>query len=801
MFRYHRLIAVACSLSALALCPLGQAVGQDLFVTEDRTIGGGNPLSGGVDGFVVVGADMDFNPFPNVTVDITGGTITDYVSALNQSVVNISGGVIGKLSDGGQSFTALSIGGGSTINLSGGTINSFVTVGPLFGDDGTINTFNMSGGTTPYIYNNAGGVVNITGGTIAAAPGFIQGVVGNYDNGTINITGGTMDIVGGFGFNPGTINFGGTAATDRLNVFSGVANVTGGTIGAGGVTIQNTGVVNFTGAGLTVNSSGTHAFFDENYFQNFLVADYTITGTLTSGAALNTTVSAGGDYSNDGALATFNAPALAPDLFVTTDQSVSGVYNNVNVGIDETFSTPSNPTATIADGTDTVFLTTYSNSVTNMTGGIVRGFVYVSEQSQFNMTGGEAPGGIANDIGTTVNISGGHTAYLGIGGAATVSGGTIDFVEMVSGGSLTVQGSGLSATGTAAKYWDGYTNYLNAGQFNVTGTLTDGNAFDQTVLASGASGDATQQTLVGPQAAPNLFLTEDTTTDAIYNQVTVGRSADSAINTSPTVTVGAGSDLGQVFVSNQSTLNVKDGVIRGTISSGKDTRINISGGTLASVYQSSTGSGKITVSGGSTTYIAPRNAMEVTGGDIGTLDTYAGAQVHIEGGNITNMLLFGSPSAVTNVIISGGAVGTIDYRTTGVVTTLLGGSVGEIKGGGGIANIYGGEIGQNALLNFRSNATLFNLVGFGLTVSDGTAGTYTDTFNNTFNGVWWQLAGILQNGDHLNTSYFERGGSLNGPTNLTVNVSLNAPEPGTLAFVVGAIPIAGLLLRRPRNRS
>ncbi len=801
MIRFYPQISAVCSVLVLAACAAPPAVAQNVYLTQNRTIAGGNPFSGGANGFVVVGVDSLNNPFPNLIVDITGGNIADYVVALNKSVVNISGGTIGKLPSGGSAFSALSVGRGSTINLTGGTINSFVTVGPLFGDDGTVNTFNMSGGTVPQILNNGGGVVNITGGTIAAAAGFTNAFVGNYRNGTVNITGGTMDRVDNFGFG-GVTNFGGTASTGRIGVFGGVANISGGTIGAGGVTVGDQGVANFTGSSLIVTSSGTHAFFDENYYQNFLVADYSITGTLTSGTTLNTTVSAGADYTNTGTAATFNAPGLAPDLFVTENQTVNSVYNYVYVGIDETFSNPADPTVTLADGFDTVEFQTQSASITTMTGGIIRDFAFITEDSKFNVTGGEILGGVFAVNNAAITVSGGLVASLGAGGNAklTVSGGTIFDYSIGGNSTLTFQGSGLSATGTTGHFWDGNTNYIAAGQFTVTGTLADGTTLDQTILAGGASGNGSQQTLVAGKAAPNLYLTQNATTDALYNQVTVGQSADWSVNTSPTVTVGAGSDLGQVFVNNQSTLNAQGGVIRGTVYAGKDTNVNISGGTLKSVYQGTTGAGKITVRGGSTSYIAPRNQFQMTGGDLATLDTYSGARVRIEGGNIATLLLFGSPTSVTDVQITGGNIGLINFQTTGNLVNILGGSVGEVWGGGGGAvNIFGGTIGANTLLNFRTTSTLFSIYGSDLLLSNAAVGAYTDNFGNTVNGVWWNLTGTLQSGTALNTRYFERNGTVSGPTSLVLGAT-TAPEPGTFALLLPVAGLAGVAGKRFRKR-
>ena len=425
-------------LTALALCEVPRAVAQNLFVIADRTIAGGSPVNGSY-GNVIVGADAGFNPYANVLADFTGGTAA-FLAALNGSTVNISGGTIGIPASGNTSYSSLSIAAGSTINLSGGTL-----LGPVFvnytASGEPINTFNMSGGSVAgFIENTNGGIVNISGGSVVGVFGF-TGQVSNYGSGTINFTGGSVGtLVSAAFYDPnGTVNVGGTAVVNAIYADGGVTNIAGGTVGAGGVTVRNDAVANFTGSGLTVNQVSSGAFFDEGYFVNLIVAQYTVAGTLANGNAVNTTVSGGTTYSNDGSTATFGGAAIAPDIFVMTNQTVTGVYNNVNVGIDETYSVSSDPTATITAGTDTVYLTTFSNSVTNMTGGVVRGGVSVTGTSQFNLSGGQI-GAVdsAFGAGSTINISGGTTGYLGVGGTATVSGGAVDFVELFAGGTLIV---------------------------------------------------------------------------------------------------------------------------------------------------------------------------------------------------------------------------------------------------------------------------------------------------------------------------------------------------------------------------
>ena len=794
--RSRRAAALTTSLVALTtVCglPPAPSFAQDLFVTSSQTVAGGNPINGNY-GRIVIGQDALNAAYPNITADITGGSSTDDIYATNTSLVTISAGTFGKESTGAISYQALGVNRGSTVNLTGGTLRSFVRVGNTFSNDGTISTFNMSGGSASDIFNNYGGVVNITGGNIL-------GVVGNYATGTLNVAGGTMNLVGNFGYEAGAVtNFGGTAVADTLRADNGtvnvtggsygavgifgsdgVANISGGTLGSGGVNISGgNGQVNFTGNNFTVAQTSTGRYFDENQFQNFTSATYAVTGNLSDGSALNTNLTGGTTYTNDGSKATFGGAELAPDIFVQTDQTVKGFYNNVNIGIDDTFSTKSSPTVTIADGNDTVFVNTFGGSTTNITGGVIRGGLSVSDQSKVNISGGSNTGGlfIYNDGAANVtggDISGGLYAYNNA--AITLSGGTLDFIgDFQQNSTLTLKGGGFAADGTTSRYFDpnagydgltgGGTNYAAGGSFHVTGTLADGNSFDQTFTAGGYTGGGAEIKVVAPVAAPDLYLTQNGDVNTFQNRVVIGRSADGNTNTSPMVNITDGADTGGVYVGNNSVLDVLGGVVHGRINVGGNADVNVSGGTIASVYQYEPGDSKITVSGGSIAYLVPANALTVTGGDITTIDTYSGARVNIFGGNITNVWGFG-PNGYINI---------------------LGGSVSNIIGYGQPFNLYGGNIGSGSIINLYGSP--FDLFGMGFSITNGVAGTA-----NGRNGVWWDVTGTLQGGQEINTRYFEANGNLTGPSNLTTTAA--APEPGTLALMV--LPFAAALAYRRRR--
>ncbi|MDX1930986.1 MAG: PEP-CTERM sorting domain-containing protein [Capsulimonadales bacterium] len=811
---HSRPLAVTLGLCFLLTSVSRTVQAQDLFVTSDRTILLGNPINGDFSS-VIVGTDLDTNPFPNVTADFTGGTVTNGIAAYNAANVTILDGVIGAVPADFTASTALGVFQGSTVTMTGGTLLSHVQVGNWAFNDGTFSTFTLSGGSAAYLFNGYGGVTNITGGSILGIPGndvYPFGIVQNDNDGVLNITGGVIQGIFGSNFEGGIINFGGTALADRLTLSSfgnnqtanitggtlggllvgsiGVANISGGTIGGDGIRITESGIVNLTGSGLTVNVTGVEGSFDGSLGVNLVITNYSLTGTLSDGTAIDATIRASGDYLNDGTSATFNGygSAIAPDLFVQTDTTATGVYNNVHIGIDETLSVPSNPTVTIADGMDTVFLTTYADSATVMTGGIVRGNASVTQQSAFTLQGGMIEGFL----------------LIGDQGAATVSGGSFGDVRL-NGGTLTIQGSGLTGTGSAGTFWDGTNNYLLAGQFTVTGTLSDGTAFDRTILAGSVSGDGSQQTLVAAQVAPNVFQTADGTVSGFLNRVTIGQDETGVVNTSPTVALADGSDVGNVDVRNASQLTIEGGIVRGGVTVDPNAAVVINDGTIERV----TGPGSVTVNGGSVTSINALGRTEILDGMIDSLNgNGANARIGVRGGSLRILTLFGAPAEITGgdidtvrilnrgrADIRGGTVDRLRVSLSGTAN-IFGGTVLDVWGEGGIVNLYGGTIGSDTLLNIGLQQSVFNVYGIGLQLTNGTIGTYTNDFGQVFDGVWWDVTGLLQNGTTLNTRYFERNGAIGGANGLRLLAA--APEPGTLLLLMAGIPMMAAVRRRPR---
>ena len=456
-------------------------------------------------------------------------------------------------------------------------------------------------------------------------------------------------------------------------------------------------------------------------------------------------------------------------MYVQTDQTLNGVYNNVNVGVDETNTIKSSPTATIADGNDTVELFTYGGSVTNMTGGIVRDSIYAYDQSKVNISGGEV-GYIGTNDDSAVTISGGTGLYgIGLNGRS----------------SLTVQGSGLSADGTAGHYFDGYNNYTSAGQFHVTGTLTDGNSFDQTIVAGGAAGDAAQQTLKAATLAPNLNLTQNDVVNDFYNQVNIGQNADGTVKASIQAQMTDGADVARVNVVNNSALEILGGVVEGYVSVGSGSSVTVSGGNVHDLQNTG---GQATVTGGAVAGVDEYfGNIRIEGGTLGYVNAYSpNATVDISGGTLNRVGLYSGKGRFT-----GGDIGTLRVYGYGGggIADIFGGSFTSIESyyNNGAIDLHGGIFGMDSLINL--GASPFDLFGESFLVTNGVAGTYTAQGQN-YTGVWWDVTGGLQSGQGINTRYFEANGSLSGPSHLTTTAA--APEPRTLALM--ALPAAVFIM-------
>lgn len=195
---------VALALALVAAATLAGPCAAATFITSDRTVAGGNPLSGNYSGQgVFVGVDSAFNRIANVHVDVIDPAQLNYsdqtgggLAAYGNSVVNVRGGSFVQYSPTGC-CGGISANDTSRLNISGGTLDGLSVSGTAAGAAGAQAT--VSDGL---IQNYRGYVAGVTNGVLAVSGGTIRSnsaqgaLVGNAGS-VINISGGLVQSVGG----------------------------------------------------------------------------------------------------------------------------------------------------------------------------------------------------------------------------------------------------------------------------------------------------------------------------------------------------------------------------------------------------------------------------------------------------------------------------------------------------------------------------------------------------------------------------------------------------------------------------
>jgi hypothetical protein len=252
--------------------PLGIRTGQMLVVDQNSTIR--DNFNAGRDSIVnitggIVGSNLEafsaaltlsdgtlgshFDAFHGTTVAIAGGAVGNEFDAFHGATVEITGGAIG------WHFRAR----GSRVNISGGSI------GPQFEvSDGS--EVNVSGGTIHNLFQaRDGSVVNIAGGSIGQAFDVRNGVVVNITGGTV---GSHMRVHSG-----SAVNISGGQIGDVLEAFSGtIVSISEGTIG-GNFTASSGSVVNVfggeVGESFTAERDAEVFILDGTVGNNFMAED------------------------------------------------------------------------------------------------------------------------------------------------------------------------------------------------------------------------------------------------------------------------------------------------------------------------------------------------------------------------------------------------------------------------------------------------------------------------------------------------------------------------------------------------
>ena len=268
---------------------------------------------------------------------------------------------------------------------------------------------------------------------------------------------------------------------------------------------------------------------------------------------------------------------------------------------------------------------------------------------------------------------------------------------------------------------------------------------------------------------------------------------------SSTVNFNGATYCNQISAQDSATINVNGGNSNGSllyVTGGYHATINVNAG--ADVEQAAAVLGaSLNYNGGKTHEVIIQRAGvgKIFGGNIGSIEMYNASFVDVFGGVTDNLFTGIQNNAFTNIAtIRGGNVGAITNSNFSTVN-IFDGAIGSVKTfENSVTNIYGGTISPNTL--YAKDNGVVNLFGMGFALT-GALGTGSDG-----NGSYtrYGLTGTLQNGDLLNTTFYDYAGGLevggaNAP--ITFNASA-APEPASLALLglVGLPLVAGMVRRR-----
>lgn len=234
--------------------------------------------------------------------------------------INITGGTVG------NQFMAL---GGTTVNVSGGTMEGIVLVGS-YSNQSQNAKMNISGGAVGaglggQIQAYAGSLVSISGGTVGNLNGYggsidiTAGMVGNTafptSGGSIQVNDddSQVNLIGG--------SFFAAAAQGSVLVLDGVLNASGGSFLASkhDVDVYANGAMNLFGTAFSLNGVAISGLV---YGQTYVVTDrdVTLSGVLADGATFSIELNSVNDP--------FGPDFVSPDASLTVTLSLPGDYNN-----------------------------------------------------------------------------------------------------------------------------------------------------------------------------------------------------------------------------------------------------------------------------------------------------------------------------------------------------------------------------------------------------------------------------------------------------------------------------------------
>ena len=614
---------------------------------------------------------------------INGGTITagqNGIVSQNASTINVLGGYISSTDTSTNTKSGLyQVGGVATITVSGGTITGYTGIYNNSSSSLTVNGGFVSGTVATGIYQSHG-TLTVTGGTIVGSDGVT--VNSSQTDVLIKVNGPNAKVEGTS--NAGIIGYRGSVnvsngsvigVTTGATVSNGTMTITGGTVTGTtyGVSVDN-GILTMGENGGTpsttiplIKATGTTDakgvyIKSQNATYNFY------DGKVTSASGTGTSISYGGIINTP---TNYDVVKSTSSDIETAILAASNNYQNMS--------------------TNTKYMYLYKALREVESNQTIKVLTSSTETTAATLTAGK--------VGVTLDLNGKTT--------------TLNSVNIVNNGSLTITGSSGVLSGTASNVINNGTGTLTVSGGTITGT--------QTVISS----------TTGPVTVNGGRIESTATTgnnDGIYNNGATGA-----------VTVTSGTIIGY----------------RAGIYSNTASPIAISGGSITGNTGIWTSSGDVTVTGGRIESTATTGNYDgiFKNGTTGTITVTSGTIIGYRAGIYSN--------AANPIAISGGSItGNTGIRCTGVLTVT--GATTNIRGitGAGI-DAYTGTVTM-------SNGTVTGNNGIWTSSGDvivnggyvASTGTTTLTYGIKANGsislsggtILGYGMGIWNNGGTLNIS-------------------------------------------------
>jgi len=646
------------------------------------------------DGFQTTTNGVTIRVEPLTTVGTGATTPSPLLSAGTTSILNNEGLIT-------SGATAISLGGGSTINNAAGG-----TSGDIIGNV----VFGATTGTQVNLFNNLGGTASLTGGITSAGALTVNNAAGTTITGnitsagplTLNNTGGTIG---------GSITGSGSADTVTISNGGTVTGAIG--LGAGddtfaiGASTAYTGNIDLDGGNNTLTNAGT---------LNGNVTAAAGNDTATNSGTLNGNIDLGdgnNNINNSGAIVGNVTTGAGNDTLANT--SPGTVTGNINLGTGTDAISNLSGTGTVTkSGTGTLTLSGnnsgYSNAGTvlnigsggtvaigasnnmftggvSMAGGTLQttGAATLANAFTLGTGGGTFDVGAATTLNGIISGAGGLTkigsANLTLGGANIYSGGTTITAGTLTGTTVSLQGNIVD---NAALVFDDAAGGTYGGNISGTGTVTKSNSGTVTFTGNNTYSGATSINAgilaVGPTGIGDT------------SAVTINAPGTLQLNNNETV----GSLAGNGTLNGAFTLTT----------GGNGTTTTFSGPmTVAGVVKAGSGTFNLTGTGTLT------NGFAVNAGTLAIGGNYTAPTNSVASGATFSVLTAGNLTG--NLAAASGSTTIVNGRITGNVT-----NAGSLSGTGTIA----GAFANNGTVAPNGSATgILNVIG---SFSQGATGVY-----------------------------------------------------------------------------